>query len=96
MATLQVHPRQTPAERANEHLTIDVDEALAIDAAVLDDWVAPRQNWEVQLREGHEFGRANNVEETILRENIEEIRRAWEKDPPIGVAAPWVRCPENW
>ena len=28
--------------------------------------VAPRQQWEFTLREGHDFGRANNVEARIL------------------------------
>jgi hypothetical protein len=66
MPTLQVQPRDTPAERADEHIRIDIDEALAVHAAVLEDWVTPRQNWELQLREGHEFGRVNNVEARLL------------------------------
>jgi len=32
----------------------------------MEDWIAPRQAWELTLREGHEFGRANNVEARVL------------------------------
>jgi hypothetical protein len=66
MATIQVQPRPTPAERADEEIAIEIDEALAVHAAVLEDWVAPRPGWELQLREGHDFGRANNVEARLL------------------------------
>jgi len=45
---------------------IQVDDALAVHASLLEDWVEPRQNWELALREGHDFGRANNVEARIL------------------------------
>lgn len=34
-------------------------------AATLEDWVAPRQNWELQLREGHDSGRANNMRRAV-------------------------------
>ena len=57
MNTLTVAPRETPAERADTPVDIDVDEALATHAALLEDWVTPRQNWTLLLREGHEFGR---------------------------------------
>jgi uncharacterized protein YuzE len=66
MATMTVQPRPTPAERADENITVEVDEALTVFAATIEDWVAPRQAWELQLREGHENGRANNVEARIL------------------------------
>jgi hypothetical protein len=66
MATMRVDPRPTPAERADERIEIDVDEALTVLAATLEDWAAPRQQWELQLREGHESGRANNVEARLL------------------------------
>ncbi len=66
MATLHVHPRQTPAERASEDVEVEVDEALSFHATIMEDWVAPRQNWEFLLREGHDFGRANNVEARLL------------------------------
>lgn len=66
MATLQVQPRDTPAERADTSVEIEIDEGLSVNAAVIEDWIAPRQNWEFTLREGHEFDRANNVEGRIL------------------------------
>ena len=63
---MTVQPRPTPAERADETIQIEVDEALTVFAATLEDWVAPRQNWELQLREGHDNGRANNIEARLL------------------------------
>jgi hypothetical protein len=66
MATLHVQPRPTPAERPDESLEIEVDEALSVFAAAIEDWVATRQAWELILREGHEFGKANNVECELL------------------------------
>jgi len=63
---MTVQPRPTPAERADETIQIEVDEALTVFAATLEDWVAPRQNWELQLREGHESGRANNIEARLI------------------------------
>jgi hypothetical protein len=66
MPTLQVQPRPTPAERADTTLEIEVDDAISTHAATIEEWVAPRQNWEFTLREGHEFGRANNVEGILL------------------------------
>jgi hypothetical protein len=66
MATMRVDPRPTPAERADERIEVEVDEALTVLAATLEDWVAPRQQWELQLREGHDSGRANNIEARLL------------------------------
>jgi hypothetical protein len=66
MATMTVQPRPTPAERADETIQIEVDEALTVLSATLEDWIAPRQNWELQLREGHDSGRANNIEARLL------------------------------
>ena len=66
MPTMRVQPRPTPAERAEERIDVEVDEALTVLAATLEDWAAPRQQWELQLREGHESGRANNVEARLL------------------------------
>ena len=69
---MQVEPRPTPAERADDRIDVQVDEALTVLAATLEDWVAPRQQWEVQLREGHDSGRANNVEARLLYVNGEQ------------------------
>ncbi len=66
MATLQVHPRPTPEERADTPVEVEVDEAFSVNAAVVEDWCAPRQGWEFTLHEGHDFGRANNVEGRLL------------------------------
>ena len=66
MATIQVQPRQTPAESHDREIEVDVDEQFQAYAETMEDWVAPRQNWELTLREGHEFGRANNVEIELL------------------------------
>jgi hypothetical protein len=66
MAHLLVQPRATPAERADTPVEVQVDEDFTTYAAIIEDWVAPRQAWEFTLREGHEFGRANNVEGRVL------------------------------
>ena len=66
MATLEVMPRPTPAERADTPVEVEVDEALTVFAATIEDWAAERQSWDFTLHEGHEFGRANNVEAVVL------------------------------
>jgi hypothetical protein len=66
MPTLQVQPRDTPAERADTPVEVEIEEGLSLHAAVIEDWIAPRANWEFTLREGHEFDRPNNVEGRIL------------------------------
>lgn len=63
---MRVDPRPTPAERADERIEIEVDEALTVLAATLEDWAAPRGQWELQLREGTDRGRGNNVEARLL------------------------------
>jgi hypothetical protein len=62
MAHLEVQPRDTPEERDDRLVRVDVDEDLSVHAQIIEDWAAPRQNWDFYLREGHEFGRPNNVE----------------------------------
>jgi len=62
MPRLEVQPRDTPEERDDRLIPIDVDEDLSVHAEIIEDWAAPRQNWDFYLREGHEFGRPNNVE----------------------------------
>jgi len=66
MTTLQVQPRPTPEERQDVPVEVDVEEPLGEFATALEDWVTPRQNWELTLVEGHDFGRANNVEARLL------------------------------
>ncbi|HEX6679737.1 MAG TPA: hypothetical protein VF063_03740 [Gaiellaceae bacterium] len=66
MPILEVLPRPTPAERYDAAVDVVVEEALTVHAATIEDWVAPRQAWELTLREGTEFERANNVEAELL------------------------------
>ena len=66
MTTIEVYPRDTPAERADTLVAVDVDADLGVLASTLEDWVTPRASWELTLREGTEFGKANNVEARLL------------------------------
>ncbi len=66
MPTISVQPRPTPEERDDTAVEVELDESLTVFAATIDDWVAPRYNWEFTLHEGHDFGRANNVEGRLL------------------------------
>ena len=66
MPTLEVLPRPTPEERADRQVAVDVDDPLAEAAEIIEGWVGHRQNWEFTLQEGHDFGRANNVEGRLL------------------------------
>jgi hypothetical protein len=66
MPTIEVKPRPTPEERADTEAAIDVDDELALYAERIEEWVTPRQPWEFTLHEGHDFGRANNVEGRLL------------------------------
>ncbi len=66
MTTLEVYPRETPAERADELVPVDVDDELGVFVATIEDWVTPRAGWELTLREGTDFGRVNNVEARLL------------------------------
>jgi hypothetical protein len=66
MPTLEVIPRPTPEERAEVSVVVEVDEDLTVHAATIEEWVSHRQGWEQALVEGHDFGRANNVEARLL------------------------------
>jgi hypothetical protein len=66
MVTLHVYPRPTPEERPDVDLEIDVEDRLGDFATVIEDWTTPRQPWEFTLHEGHDFGRANNVEGRVV------------------------------
>src|SRR6266566_4898136 len=50
----------------NVPVLVEVDEAVVLDAGTIEEWASHRQSWEFALLEGHEFGRANNVEARIL------------------------------
>ena len=45
---------------------IEIDDALSVLVSTLEDWAEPRQSWTLELSEGHEFGRVNNVEAQLL------------------------------
>jgi len=66
MPTLEVLPRPTPEERDDQPVPVDVEDPLAELAEIIETWIEPRQNWEFTLHEGHDFGRANNVEGRLL------------------------------
>ncbi|MBA3365037.1 MAG: hypothetical protein H0U03_04520 [Actinobacteria bacterium] len=66
MPTLEVQPRKTPEERSDTPVEVEVDEVLTAHAEVMEEWITPRQNWDLTLQEGHDFGRANNVEARLL------------------------------
>jgi hypothetical protein len=66
MPTMRVQPRPTPAERSDTPVEIEVDEAFTVHAATIEDWVAGQPHWEFILSEGHDFGKANNVEAELL------------------------------
>ena len=72
MAILEVLPRPTPAERYDAAVPVEVDEALTVHAATIEDWVAPRQAWELTLREGTDFDRPNNVEALLVYSSGEQ------------------------
>ena len=66
MPTLTVQPRDTPAERADTLVDVEVNEALAVHADQLEEWVALMEHWELAFRQGHDFDRVNNVEARLL------------------------------
>jgi hypothetical protein len=63
---MTVQPRPTPAERATDEIEVEVDEPLTTAVDTIEEWITPRQSWEVQFREGTEFDRPNNVEVRLL------------------------------
>jgi hypothetical protein len=66
MPTLEVQPRPTPEERADGPVRVEVAEPLAELADTIEAWVEHRPEWEFTLHEGHDFGRADNVEGRLL------------------------------
>jgi hypothetical protein len=66
MPTMDVLPRPTPEERADNPVRVDVTDPLAELAETIEGWVEHRQEWEFTLHEGHDFGRADNVEGRLL------------------------------
>jgi hypothetical protein len=66
MPTITVQPRETPGERADAAVEVELDEALAVHANDLEEWVTIMEHWELSFRQGHDFGRTNNVEARLL------------------------------
>lgn len=66
MPTLRVEPRDTPGERADEPVEIEISDDLAVFSNQLEEWAAPLEHWELTFRQGHDFGRAENVEARLL------------------------------
>ena len=66
MPTLEVQPRPTPEERADGPVKVNVTDPIAELAETVEDWVEHRPEWEFTLHEGHDFGRADNVEGRLL------------------------------
>jgi hypothetical protein len=66
MAHLEVHPRDTPGERSDTPVSVEIDDALSVYVDQLEEWAAPLSFWELQLRQGHDFDRPNNVEARLL------------------------------
>ena len=66
MASLRVAPRLTPGERSETPVEIQIDETLALHAATLEEWADSVEQWEISFRQGHHFGRPDNVEAKLL------------------------------
>ena len=66
MASLRVQPRETPGERADAPVEVELAEELALFADQLEEWTATKEHWEVVFRQGHEFDRPGNVEARLL------------------------------
>jgi uncharacterized protein YheU (UPF0270 family) len=73
MPTIEVLPRPTPEERSDVAVEIEIDEDLVVFANVIEDWTTPRQEWDSHLREGTDFGKANNVEARVLYASGEQL-----------------------
>jgi len=66
VANLRVQPRETPGERSNTLVDVEVREELALFGDQLEAWTAPLSQWEITFRQGHDFGRDDNVEARLL------------------------------
>jgi hypothetical protein len=66
VASLRVQPRETPGERAEALVEVELREELALLVDQLETWTAPLEHWEVIFRQGHDFDRGDNVEARLL------------------------------
>jgi hypothetical protein len=64
--TLRVDPRQTPAERSDTPVEVEISDDLAVFANQLEEWAAPLEHWQLSFRQGHDFDRPDNVEARLL------------------------------
>jgi uncharacterized protein YheU (UPF0270 family) len=65
MRTIEVLPRPTPPERREVAVEVLVEPEYVDRITMIEDWVTPRQEWDFYLREGTDFGKANNVEVVV-------------------------------
>jgi uncharacterized protein YheU (UPF0270 family) len=65
MRTIEVLPRPTPPERREVAVEVLVEPEYVDWITGIEEWVTPRQDWDFYLREGTDFGKANNVEVVI-------------------------------
>ena len=66
MPTLRILPRDTPGERADDLVEVQLDEALSVYADQLEEWATPLEYWTLTFHQGHDFDRPNNVEVRLL------------------------------
>ena len=66
MANLRVQPRETPGERADAPVVVEIAGDLAVFADQLEEWAATMEQWELVFRQGHDFDRPDNVEARLL------------------------------
>ena len=66
MASLRVQPRDTPGERADATVEVEIAEDLALFADQLQEWTVDKARWETSFRPGHDFGRTDNIEARLL------------------------------
>jgi hypothetical protein len=66
VASLRVQPRETPGERADDPVEVELAEELAVFANQLEEWTATMEQWQLVFRQGHDFGRSGNVEARLL------------------------------
>jgi hypothetical protein len=66
VATLRVLPRDTPGERADTAVEVELDEELSVYAEQLDEWATPLDHWTLTFEQGHDFDRQNNVQARLL------------------------------
>jgi hypothetical protein len=66
VASLRVQPRETPGERADDAVEVEIAEELAVYSDQLEEWTSTKEQWELVFRQGHDFGRSGNVEARLL------------------------------